>query len=77
MPYNELNLSPSGYIILLIFLGILLICLVKSKNTITITYVKNNKLSNSDLRELNNPTESSEYNELYGAYIQSQGRYYN
>lgn len=66
MPYNELNLSPSGYIILLLILGFLLICLVKSKNTITFVSSKNNKTNN-------NP----EYNSNYGAYIQAQGRYYN
>lgn len=69
MPYNELSLSPTGYIILLIFLGILLICLIKSKNTITIVSSKNNKPNN-------NPTQITEYSDRYGAYIQSQGRYY-
>ena len=70
MPYNELNLSPTGYIILMLFLGFLLICLVKSKNTITFVSPKNNKSNNK-------PTQANEYNANYGAYIQAQGRYYN
>lgn len=70
MPYNELNLSPTGYIILLLFLGFLLICLLLSKNTITFVSTKNNKPNNKQL-------ETTEYNANYGAIIQAQGRYYN
>lgn len=77
MPYNELDLSPKGYIILLLFLSFLLICLVKSKNTITFVSTKNNKPNNMN-------EQASEYNANYGAimrrqgaYIQAQGRYYN
>lgn len=70
MPYNELNLSPIGYTILLLFLGSLLLCLLLSKNTVTFLPKENNKTDNKQ-------SQATEYNANYGAYIQAQGRYYN
>lgn len=70
MPYNELNLSPLGYTILLLFLGSLLLCLLLSKNTVTFLPKQNNKTDNKQ-------PKATEYNSNYGAYIQAQGRYYN
>lgn len=70
MPYNELDLSPKGYILLLLFLGFLLFCLLKSKNTITFVCPDNNKPNNMN-------EQTDEYNVNYGAYIQSIGRYHN
>lgn len=70
MPYNELNLSPLGYIILALFLVILLTCLLLHKSTVTILPDNNNKTDNEQ-------PKAPEYNANYGAYIQAQGRYYN
>lgn len=70
MPYNELNLSPLGYTILMLFLGIMLICLLKSKTTVTFLPKENNKTDNKQ-------PKATGYNANYGAYIQAQGRYYN
>lgn len=70
MPYNELNLSPLGYIVLALFLVILLTCLLLHKSTFTILPNNNNKTDNEQ-------PKAPEYNANYGAYIQAQGRYYN
>ena len=70
MPYNELNLSPLGYIVLSLFLVILLTCLLLHKSTVTILPDNNNKTDNEQ-------PKAPEYNANYWAYIQAQGRYYN
>lgn len=70
MPYNELNLSPFGYIVLALFLVILLTCLLLHKSTFIILPDNNKKTDNKQ-------PQAPEYNANYGAYIQAQGRYYN
>ena len=65
MPYQEINLPIPLMLLLLVAMIILLIIVAKKKATITIELPPEIKQDDTALRE------------RYGAYIQSQGKYYN
>lgn len=65
MPYQEINLPIPLMLLLLVAMIILLIIVSKKKATITIELPPEIKQDDTTLRE------------RYGAYIQSQGKYYN
>lgn len=65
MIYQEINLPISFMLLLLVTMIILLIIVAKKEATITIELPDEPKQDDTALRE------------RYGAFIQSQGKYYN
>nr|WP_317334451.1 hypothetical protein [Streptococcus orisratti] len=66
---TELNLTPTEMIILFAILLLLLIKLLQHKSYFQLDIEPKNTHEGKDTRPLTNAN--------YGAYIQSQGRYYN
>lgn len=65
MPYQEINLPIPIMLILMAAMLVLLIIVAKKEATITIELPSEPKQDDTALRE------------RYGAFIQSQGKYYN
>lgn len=66
---NELNLTPTEMIILFAILLLLLVKLLQHRSYF--------KLDLEPKNDNEKKTTSEPYQARYGAYIQSQGRYYN